>query len=154
MDNERVKCSAPTVEEIERAEQYLCRAAQDCAFLDEVTNLKKKGKLRLSNRLLTLHFFLDTRGLLRVGGRIGQAKLPFQKRHPILLPRDHRLTRLIAKSEHEKLIHAGSAVVYPLLYHSATSGAIPPPHQIDTVSSSQHWRSNRGGRVAVAPLKI
>ena len=43
---------------------------------------------------------LDENGILRVGGRLDLAKLPFLKRHPIILPGTHHLTKLLIKSEH------------------------------------------------------
>ena len=110
-DDERTKCRILTVQEIQHAEDILCRAAQESAFHDEIVSLKTKDKLRSTSKLLTLHPFLDPQGLLRVGGRMRLADLPYKRRHPILLPGDHKLTKLIVKSEHERLMHAGSAVV-------------------------------------------
>ena len=110
-DDERMKRHVLTVQEIKHAEEFWCRAAQESAFLEEIASLKAKGKLRSTSKILTLHPFLDPQGLLRVGGRIRLADLPYSRRHPILLPRDHRLTKLIVRTEHERLMHAGSAVV-------------------------------------------
>lgn len=50
--------------------------------------------------------FLDEEGILRVGGRIHHSFEPYSTRHPILVPKG-RLARLIAKSEHLRLQHAG-----------------------------------------------
>ena len=60
---------------------------------------------------MTFHPFLDPKGLLRVGGRIGRANLPYTKRHPILLPRCHVFTELLIRSEHRRLLHAGPTLV-------------------------------------------
>ena len=48
---------------------------------------------------------------MRVGGRAGHANLPYNKRHPILLPRRHEFTELLIRSEHQRLLHAGATLV-------------------------------------------
>ena len=47
-------------------------------------------------------------GLLRVGGRLKYAPLPFDTKHPIILPNDHFVTRLIIKYYHETNGHVGA----------------------------------------------
>ena len=96
------------VHELELAEEFWCRTVQRSAFLEEITDLEKKGKVRQSSKLLTFHPFLDRKGLLRVGGRISHANLPYAKRHPILLPRCHDFTEMLIRSEHQRLLHAGT----------------------------------------------
>ena len=82
-----MKCGILTVQEIQHTEEFWCRAAQESAFHDEIVSLKTKEKLQSTSKLLTLHPFLDPHGLLRVGGRIRLANLPYKRRHPILLPK-------------------------------------------------------------------
>ena len=49
---------------------------------------------------------MDERGLLRVDGRLRLAdELPYDTRHPIILPKDHPVTKLIIVDAHEKLGH-------------------------------------------------
>ena len=74
-------------------------------------HLKMKGALRQTSKLLKFHPFLDTKGLLRAGGRISQANFPFTKQHPILLPGNHVFTELLLTSEHRRLLHAGATLV-------------------------------------------
>ena len=45
--------------------------------------------------------------MLRVEGRLENASLPVDTKHPYILPRRHALTRLIVLSEHSKAGHAG-----------------------------------------------
>ena len=103
------------VRELKRIEEFWCWSAHEFAFFDGISRLKTKGKLRLMSKLLTFNPFLDKQGLLRVGGRIWLADLPYKRRHPNVLPVDHRLTKLVIKSEHEWLLHAGSPIVSALL---------------------------------------
>ncbi|XP_026464695.1 uncharacterized protein LOC113367289 [Ctenocephalides felis] len=58
----------------------------------------------------SLILFVDTRGLLRVGGRLGQS-LIYSQKHPIILPRRHYITRLLLRQEHVRLLHAGTQAI-------------------------------------------
>ncbi|XP_023289527.1 uncharacterized protein LOC111674257 [Orussus abietinus] len=65
--------------------------------LDELKNHKCVGK---TSKLCSLHSFLDEIGLIRVGGRLANASIPHQQKHPIILPAHHRFTELIIINEH------------------------------------------------------
>nr|XP_006817630.1 PREDICTED: transcriptional adapter 3-like [Saccoglossus kowalevskii] len=49
----------------------------------------------------------DRDGLIRVGGRIGQANFDFGERHPILSPKDSHVSRLIVEHVHQQVQHQG-----------------------------------------------
>ncbi|XP_018371804.1 PREDICTED: uncharacterized protein LOC108766798 [Trachymyrmex cornetzi] len=100
------QAEALSVTEIEAARSYLIRNAQDKAFHEEILTLQQSKCVKSSSKLLTLHPFLD-KDVLRVGGRLRHAPLSYNQRHPILLPSDHILTKLIIKREHERLLHSG-----------------------------------------------
>ena len=63
--------------------------------LPEGENLSKRLQLTGGN-IKSLGPF-KSGGLLRVGGRLKYAPLPFDIKHPIILPIDHFVTRLIGK---------------------------------------------------------
>ncbi|XP_008189037.1 uncharacterized protein LOC103311234 [Acyrthosiphon pisum] len=47
-------------------------------------------------------------GIIRVGGRIKNARhVDIAQRHPILIPKDSAIAKLILRNEHELLLHAG-----------------------------------------------
>ena len=50
---------------------------------------------------------VDDDSMLRVDGRLENAELPVETKHPLILPSKHPLTRLIVLHEHEKAKHAG-----------------------------------------------
>ena len=50
-------------------------------------------------------------GLLRVRGRLAHAPVPYEKKHPIILPYKHHVTDLIIKQYHESLGHMGQECV-------------------------------------------
>ncbi|XP_077966594.1 uncharacterized protein LOC144420808 [Styela clava] len=45
-------------------------------------------------------------GILRIWGRLDKAPISFEMRHPIILPNDHHLTRLIIDFYHKKVGHS------------------------------------------------
>ena len=48
---------------------------------------------------------------MRVRGRLASAPVPYEKKHPILLPSKHNVTDLIIKQYHESLGHMGQECV-------------------------------------------
>ena len=65
--------------------------------------------------VLVLHPFIDSDGVLRVGGRKRNSHLAYPQMHPIILHGKQVLTRLIIRSEHLRLLHAGPTLVFPSL---------------------------------------
>ena len=49
--------------------------------------------------------------MYRVGGRIQKSNLPFETKHPALLPGSHPLTRVLILYTHNKLAHAGRLTI-------------------------------------------
>jgi hypothetical protein len=70
-------------------------------FADDIYRLKSGKALRPSSHLLALSPTLGEDGLLRLGGRIGRAKLPYDARHPPLLPNKHLLTERFVRVLHD-----------------------------------------------------
>lgn len=85
----------------------MCQAVQRQFFPGEYKTLKEGRNLNASSVLLSLAPFLDTDGLIRVGGRLRNSDLSPDARHPILLPRDHELTKRVITYEHVRNAHAG-----------------------------------------------
>eukprot|EP00731_Ephydatia_muelleri_P014947 Em0008g667a len=54
-----------------------------------------------------LNLFLDDKGIWRCGGRLQNAELSFSTKHPILLPRGHRISSLIVRAAHIHVLHNG-----------------------------------------------
>ncbi|XP_058128358.1 uncharacterized protein LOC131291530, partial [Anopheles ziemanni] len=100
-----------TAEELAEADDCLIRLAQQDGFAAEINELKKGKQLKKQSALRRLTPFLDEKGILRVGGRLNFANLPFQSKHPALLPKDHPFPRLLAEHQHQILLHGGGAIV-------------------------------------------
>jgi ribonuclease HI len=54
-----------------------------------------------------LKLFLDDSGIIRCGGRLQNADIDFNAKHPVLLPPNHHFTSLLVKQAHTHLLHAG-----------------------------------------------
>ena len=96
-----------TVTEIHEAEVSWLRRAQSDDFSPELDALRRQRPLPRRSRLLVLSPYLDGDGLLRVGGRIERAAVPYESRHQILLSPSHEVTRLIVTDKHRRLAHSG-----------------------------------------------
>ena len=105
-----------TVEELLEAERYWLKVAQNESFLKEITALKNDAEIPRSGCLSSLHAFLDSHGILRVGGRGAQLRLAYDTRHPIVLPGKHTVTKLLVRTEHLRLLHAGPTLVATSLH--------------------------------------
>ena len=66
--------------------------------------------IRDDDNLKQMSPFVDECGVLRVGGRIKHAKVPFDSRHPFILPRKSNLALLVVRYYHCKNKHQGRTV--------------------------------------------
>jgi hypothetical protein len=97
-----------TVAEHNEARDMWIKRAQIEHFSLELRGLQTKTPIPRQSRILTLTPFLDENGLLRAGGRLSKAPVPYSTRHPIILPQKHDVTRLIITHFHESLYHEGN----------------------------------------------
>jgi hypothetical protein len=68
-----------------------------------------------STRLLRLKPFIDSDNIIRVGGRINQAPLSYDIRHPVVLPKQHHVINILIDYFHLRYLHAGPQLVQSLL---------------------------------------
>ena len=59
--------------------------------------------------------FIVEVGILRVGGRLKKSSLSFDAKHPILLPKTHRITDLIIEQVHQENFHPGLQTLHNLI---------------------------------------
>lgn len=96
-----------TIEEFSVSLQYLIKIVQSQYFSNDIAAISNKVALCSNSKLLNLTPFLDNCGILRVGGRLKLSNYHFDKKHPILLPKNHVLSTLIMRHEHIRLLHSG-----------------------------------------------
>ncbi|XP_062618752.1 uncharacterized protein LOC134280361 [Saccostrea cucullata] len=103
-------CSVPkSAEAYKRAEEFIMKAVQREYFPEEVESLMEGREIKKGNAILGLSPFLDSRGLLRVGGRLrcGTKSLRQIETCPILIPKGSHLATLLALYCHEQVFHQG-----------------------------------------------
>lgn len=103
----------PSTKEIDDSMWALVYWTQNVFFADEVKQLKNDGTC--SARIRKLTPFLDQKNLLRVGGRLRQAELPFTEKYPVLLPKESRLTAVLIDHVHRTNCHPGPQTVQNLI---------------------------------------
>ena len=99
------------MKELKEAEVYWFQKIQCSAFPQELKALRENKTLPRASKLITFRPFIDSQGLLRVGGRLELGRLSYGRRHAILLPRDHEVIDLLITHEHVRLLHAGPTAV-------------------------------------------
>ena len=77
-------------EGLAKAERFWIKEAQT-----PLHSLMTKGEFK------NLSPFTDEQGVVRVGGRVDQAIMSYDTRHPVLLPSDHWISTLITRHAHQ-----------------------------------------------------
>ena len=76
-------------------------------FAKEIKKLKGGEEVSKQSHLKPLTPIMDELGVLRVGGRLNRAELPYDAAHPMILPKTHHITRLVVADVHHCCRHAG-----------------------------------------------
>lgn len=100
-----------TKEEIEEATKVCIRHSQREVFWEEIEDIRKTGTVKARSKLKSLCPTMDSDGILRVSGRIQNAKLDEDVKHPIILPQDNHFTNLVISEAHKKTMHGGPMLV-------------------------------------------
>ncbi|GFU54342.1 integrase catalytic domain-containing protein [Trichonephila clavipes] len=72
---------------------YFYRFIENCR-----SKVKKRGPLTTSE---------DDKGILRVGGRLEKATIPYSQKHPAILAKKSELSKIYFITSHKKLFHVG-----------------------------------------------
>ncbi|XP_046397751.1 uncharacterized protein LOC124164469 [Ischnura elegans] len=94
-----------SAQEVNQAMLQLIKVVQRQMFAQEFRELSNDGEVGRRSRLRTLSPFLDTNMIIRVGGRIKASEESYDTKHPIVLPGNDYLSKLIAMKEHLKHLH-------------------------------------------------
>ncbi|XP_049878083.1 uncharacterized protein LOC126375230 isoform X1 [Pectinophora gossypiella] len=93
--------------ELKNSLNFLIKRAQSESFSSEIETLSNGKCLKAKSHILQLSPFIDDSGVLRVGGRLKNAALNYEKKHPALLDSKHHLTKILMAAEHLRQGHAG-----------------------------------------------
>ncbi|XP_041789702.1 uncharacterized protein LOC121604290 [Chelmon rostratus] len=103
----RDKSGHISVEERKMAAFVLIQAAQREAFEEELKWFSQKSaKLPRTHKMYQLDPIL-VNDLLRVGGRLRKSSASFELRHPVILPKEGIVTKLVLDHYHKKTQHQG-----------------------------------------------
>ncbi|GFV12884.1 integrase catalytic domain-containing protein [Trichonephila clavipes] len=102
--------------ELETSIKKVVKLLQNGEYHTELTLLKCNKPLPKSSKLQSLNVFLDSEGILRVGGRLRlQQTLKFEQKHPMLIRKEHHFTSLVSRHFHRVNFHAGQELVLSLI---------------------------------------
>ncbi|XP_055911959.1 uncharacterized protein LOC129945983 [Eupeodes corollae] len=101
--------------EIQRARIAILKFVQLLFFEDDILHLQTKNQLPAKSKLLRYNAFLDSDGLLRIGGRIKNASVSFNIKHPIILPKSNPISNLIITDFHRRYLHAGVSETFAFI---------------------------------------
>lgn len=99
-----------TVAEREDAKRIIIKDLQRNTYPGDIKLLSKGAQLSPSSKLYHLDAFLDQEGILKVGGRLCDAPLPSSVKHPVIIPKDHHITKMIISQCHENVKHQGKGL--------------------------------------------
>lgn len=105
--NKNVAVGPLTAAELNKSLIQLVKVSQEQSFAKDYYLLKNKRPLLSTSNILCLKPFCDEMGMIRVGGRIHNAIVSNDQKHPYLLHNKHHLTTLIMHQVHIKLLHCG-----------------------------------------------
>ena len=91
----------------------ILKIVQAEAFPEELENCS--CGLVVKSRMKFITPFLDSDGILRVGGRLENAPIPYTHKHPALLPKNHHVVDVIARYYHNSNLHAGPSLLLSIL---------------------------------------
>ncbi|KAJ0169427.1 hypothetical protein K1T71_015014 [Dendrolimus kikuchii] len=95
--------------------KFCIKETQAKTFEEEINYLQHQKSIPKKSQLHSLNPLLDDNGILRVGGRIHMAQVDYDKRHPVILPCDSHLTKLIIQDAHDKTFHGGPQLMLNFL---------------------------------------
>lgn len=89
-----------TIAETINVQSLIVKQLQELYFEEELVALNGEKCVSRSSQLRHLNPFIDEVGCLRVGGRIQSSNLPFEQKHPLIIPAKGGLVTLIIEEAH------------------------------------------------------
>lgn len=94
--------------EIQNAIFFWVKHAQFLSYKNGLETLNSSDTFPSKSKLTAMQPILDKERILRVGGRIDKAHVPYTQRHPIIVPLRSRLAYLLICHAHREIKHGGS----------------------------------------------
>lgn len=99
-----------TSNELKRSKAIIIKLLQKCHFSEEIDSLTATKAVNKKSKLFNLCPFIDGNGIIRVGGRLSNADIPFNSKHPIVMPSDDHVTRILIQDMHKQCLHGGKTL--------------------------------------------
>ncbi|KAI7811190.1 hypothetical protein IRJ41_011514 [Triplophysa rosa] len=90
-----------------QAKLTVISSVEQYEFKEDIKRLHKGERIPKTSPLWTLNPFIDSDGLLRVGGRTSLADFPYDEKHPLILPKKHHVSNLLVRHYHQGVVHQG-----------------------------------------------
>ena len=97
----------PDPDAIRAASHVIITIVQQEHYVQEVKCLQNNLHVRKESEIHSLSPFIGKHGLLRVGGRCERQEVPYDQRHPLILPQKSHITGIISLYHHEETRHQG-----------------------------------------------
>lgn len=97
-----------TTLELTKAHNYWISFVQGLSFGTEIKEVAAGRPVGNKSVLKMLNPFLGADGLLRVGGRLEAAQIPYQRKHPIILSNKGHLIDVLISDFHIRNLHSGT----------------------------------------------
>lgn len=101
-----------TAQELENALMFCVRSFQQYYFREDFSFSENRP---ISKRMQVLSAYCDEHETLRVGGRLMNANLPSETKHPVILPGPCHLTSLLINHLHLRHFHLGFQALQALI---------------------------------------
>ena len=98
------------INELDLAQRRLLKLVQNQAFCKEIEVLKKKGTILRTSRIYGLDPYVDSDGLLKMGGRLREGELDANIAHPVLPPRNSCISVAIIRWCHKNVANGGTGL--------------------------------------------
>lgn len=96
---------------IKWALNYWIKYTQMKYFNDDLRYLERYNDVHKSSKLTSLCPFIDEEGIMRVRGRIQNAEVSYDEKHPIIIPAHSEMSKLLLLEAHEATLHGNKQLM-------------------------------------------
>ncbi|XP_036346632.1 uncharacterized protein LOC118755947, partial [Rhagoletis pomonella] len=105
-----------SADEIKATTQRLIIICQKQHYGQEYSSLRSAKLISPKSEILSLNPYIDKENIIRTGGRLGKSlDLAYNERHPIILPYNSNLSRLIVQFVHKVSLHGENQLMLRLI---------------------------------------
>ncbi|KAM8702151.1 hypothetical protein ACLKA7_005595 [Drosophila subpalustris] len=107
----RATTTTVCTKELDRSRNLILRTIQQAEFPADLKMLQRYNTVDRKSSISSLSPVLGSDGLMRVGGRLEQAPLPYNAKHQILLPYNDPIVKMLLRELHEDNMHCAHFLI-------------------------------------------